>query len=270
MSAANERHRDRTSSFESPAYVRAFLRHRRIAASALRFWVDSVARLLPIVPSRADVLDACCGPGRLTIPIAEALGSSTRVFGVDRSRAMIAQCRELARSLPVRSVTACQCDILTYQHEPGFDVILVSEALHAFDELGPLLYKLRVLLRQGGSLIIRSPSHAQLKQIEWLQAFDGLLAHDCARTPDTAVIEKALTENGFVEIHSDAVDESTVYATKEDYVEPLIDRAYSILERLTNEELELGASQLASNMQDGSIRHTFGTTRTIARKDSKE
>lgn len=252
--------------FDDDGYVRAFNRFRTIQPDALKYWIAEVERLVPANEDHSRILDACCGTARLSFPLARALENHASIVGVDRSSTMVESCHQYSRTAKMQNFTVCQCDILEYDPGFEFDVILISEALHAFSLLAPLFQKCRALLKASGSLLIRSPSHEQLKRIEWLSGFEGLVEIDCQRTPDTVEVEAALASEGYEAIRSEAVDESVVFEAIEQYLEPLRNRAFSILYSLTTVELQAGLSRLREALPNENIRHTFWTTRTIARK----
>ena len=80
------------------------------------------------------------------------------------------------------------------------------------------------------------------------------------------VPKTTLATQGYESIRSEAVSESVVFKSKEHYLEPIRNRAFSILYRLTTVELQAGLSRLRDALPNESIMHTFCTTRTIARK----
>ena len=75
------------------------------------------------------VLDVCCGTGTLALLIAEKVGASGRVTGVDLSPEMLSRARrKLGRDLPVLFRTG-DCEKLPFT-EAAFDKITISFGLH--------------------------------------------------------------------------------------------------------------------------------------------
>jgi SAM-dependent methyltransferase len=106
-------------------------------------------------PDGADVLDAPCGFGRHSIPLARA---GYRVVGADRSQTLLDEARR--RSLGERWPKFVQADYRSLPHtDESFDL-----ALNLFSSLGYLgdeedakaLAELRRVLRPGGKLLIET------------------------------------------------------------------------------------------------------------------
>ena len=73
----------------------------------------------------ARVLDVCCGTGSSAIPVAELVGASGFVIGVDLADRLLALAREKARELALQNITFRVADMLEldYQAE-SFDAVL--------------------------------------------------------------------------------------------------------------------------------------------------
>jgi len=114
----------------------------------------NIVRRLELQPVMR-VLDAGCGPGRVTIPLAKALVPGGEVVAVDIQSEMLRRAREKARSADVTNIRFCQLAI-----EPGnlgserYDrAILVTVLGEIPDRLGALeeLYR---ALNPGGILSV--------------------------------------------------------------------------------------------------------------------
>lgn len=68
------------------------------------------------------MLDVCCGTGSSAIPVAELVGASGFVIGVDLADRLLALAREKARELALQNITFRVAE-LDYQAE-SFDAVL--------------------------------------------------------------------------------------------------------------------------------------------------
>jgi ubiquinone/menaquinone biosynthesis C-methylase UbiE len=76
-----------------------------------------------VAPGEA-VLEVGCGTGAATLPLAEAVGESGRVVGVDISEPMLAVARRNAAESGLRNISLLQADAQVYGFEPDrFDLI---------------------------------------------------------------------------------------------------------------------------------------------------
>lgn len=115
-----------------------------------------------------DVLDAACGTGRYTIPLAQA---GARVTGIDLSEEMLDVARRkaagggLSLDLRVGDVRA-----LPFA-DASFDLAICALALCHLPDLSPAARELARVLRPGGRVVI-SDFHPFCLLIGWRTAFD--------------------------------------------------------------------------------------------------
>ncbi len=103
------------------------------------------------------VLDLCCGPGTLTIPLARDLNGVGEVIGVDLADGMLEIARKAAggRSLPVRFL---HMDIEQLQFPPAsFDAAACGHGLHFLPNLGRGLREVRRVLKPKGRFAASIP-----------------------------------------------------------------------------------------------------------------
>ena len=96
------------------------------------------------------VLDLCCGPGTLTIPLARDLNGVGEVIGVDLADGMLEIARKAGggRSLPVRFL---HMDVEQLQFPPAtFDAAACGHGLHFLPNLGRGLREVRRVLKPKG------------------------------------------------------------------------------------------------------------------------
>src|SRR5688500_297634 len=111
-------------------------------------WARALGHLLPPL----DVADLCCGEGYLTV---ETARWARRVIAVDRSPAVLARARSLAKRRHVSNVTwkRGELDALPIRRA-SVDVALLSQALHHAEEPGRAVVEAVRVLRPGGRLLV--------------------------------------------------------------------------------------------------------------------
>jgi ubiquinone/menaquinone biosynthesis C-methylase UbiE len=103
------------------------------------------------------VLDLCCGPGTLTIPMAKDLNGVGEVIGIDLAEGMLEMARKAAggRSLPVRFLLM---DLEQLQFPAAtFDAAACGHGLHFLANLGRGLREVRRVLKPKGRFAASIP-----------------------------------------------------------------------------------------------------------------
>jgi ubiquinone/menaquinone biosynthesis C-methylase UbiE len=107
------------------------------------------------VRSGMSVLDAGCGPGRLTLPAAERVGPAGRVVGLDVQARMIERLRRRVRAQDIANVDAVLAGLGTGQLPPAaFDVALLVTVLGEIPHKAAALREIHDALRPGGVLSV--------------------------------------------------------------------------------------------------------------------
>lgn len=106
------------------------------------------------------VLDAGCGPGYDVLRMAQRVGHTGRVAGIDQSDRMIAHAREAAAGslLPVsfRVGDICRLDI----PDASFDAVRIERTLQIVNTPGKVMDELVRVLRPSGRLVAIEPDWA--------------------------------------------------------------------------------------------------------------
>ncbi|MCL4562684.1 MAG: methyltransferase domain-containing protein [Chloroflexi bacterium] len=108
------------------------------------------------IPPGAKVLDVACGRGAVLFPVAETIGPSGEVIGVDFfSASMVAETtREIVeRGIPNASVMQMDAEHIQFPDE-RFDFVLCSFSLFFFPQLKQALAEMRRVLVPGGQLAV--------------------------------------------------------------------------------------------------------------------
>ena len=125
------------------------------------------------------VLDAGCGPGRLTVPIAKRVGEAGRVVALDRQPRML---RRLQRRLAKHGLANVETILggLGEGRLPAdrFDVALLVTVLGEIPDKAAALREIRAALRAGGVLsvteVLPDPHYPTLARVRALAAEVGL------------------------------------------------------------------------------------------------
>lgn len=105
----------------------------------------------------ACVLDLGCGPGLVALEMAQVVGASGRVVGVDREADAVATARVLLDEAGYPHAEVHRAEAWNTELEPGsFDVVCLRHVLahNTADEVTRILEHVRELLRPGGCCYI--------------------------------------------------------------------------------------------------------------------
>lgn len=113
-----------------------------------------ILRLLGLAPGMS-VLDAGCGPGRLTLPAARAVGDGGRVLAVDIQEGMLDRVRDKAAAAGLGNVQFLRAGLGEGRLEEGaFDRALLVTVLGEIPDREAALGELFRALRPGGLLSV--------------------------------------------------------------------------------------------------------------------
>lgn len=127
-------------------------RYLRFAAQRRQPYEDLVAMVQP--KSGMRVVDLGCGPGTLTVDLAERLGAA-EILGIDSSDTMLAK----AQALATESVRFEPGDIATAPLGEGLDLMFSNAALHWLPDHAKLFARLRGALAPRGQLAVQMPAN---------------------------------------------------------------------------------------------------------------
>ncbi len=98
------------------------------------------------------VLDYGCGPGSYVVPVAELVGESGKVYGLDIHPLAIQRVRKAASKRGLRNVETILSDCETGLADGSVDVVLLYDAFHEVSKPDKVLEELRRVLKAGGIL----------------------------------------------------------------------------------------------------------------------
>jgi 2-polyprenyl-3-methyl-5-hydroxy-6-metoxy-1,4-benzoquinol methylase len=101
------------------------------------------------------VLDAGCGPGRLTLPLAEAVGPRGEVLAMDIQADMLARVREKAQAIPLENVRYLHAGLGEDQLRPHhYDRAVLVTVLGEIPHQAAALQEIYDALKPGGLLSV--------------------------------------------------------------------------------------------------------------------
>lgn len=120
------------------------------------------ATLLPLLKEGMRVLDVGCGTGAITLGIAEKIGKTGQVIGLDSSEHLIKEGNALF-DLP-NNLELIVGDLFSYEPTEKFDLVVSARVLQWLGNPKAALAKLKTLLKTGGQISILDYNHEAL---EW-------------------------------------------------------------------------------------------------------
>lgn len=125
------------------------------ATDAARSYKSVMLDALDVRPGER-ALDLGCGPGTDLGTLAEAVGPSGRVIGIDSSREMVGRARERTENLPVVGVEPGDIHALPIEDD-GIDRARTDRVLQHVADPAQVLAEARRVLRPGGRLVMGEP-----------------------------------------------------------------------------------------------------------------
>ncbi len=178
---------------------------------AKRLASQAAAFFLPYLRTGMRVLDVGCGPGSITLGLAEAVAPG-EVIGIDAQPTLVEQARTLATQRGVTNVRFEAGNVYELPFADGsFDAAFANSLLQHLREPGRALIELRRVLRPGGIAAVRdrdlggrliAPETPLLKQ--WLHLLDRVYEHNGANFYIGRHHRRLLLEAGFVRAEAGA------------------------------------------------------------------
>ena len=141
-----------------------------------------VERLAPAPGER--ILDIGCGPGRVTIPLARAVGPDGEVVALDVQAGMLARLADKAQRAGVTNIRALEADFRQAPQDDGSaDAAVSAMALGEIPDPDRTLARAFALLRPGGRLLVVEstfdPHYVPIHRLRDLAAATGFIDRGC-------------------------------------------------------------------------------------------
>lgn len=109
------------------------------------------------------VLDIGCGTGAITKDIANIVGPTGSVVGIDNTVSFITEGKSLFSD--IQNLELLHCDILDFETEEKFDLIVSARTFQWISTVGKAIDKIMTLLKPNGQISILDYNH---EMINWL------------------------------------------------------------------------------------------------------
>lgn len=239
------------------------------------------AFLLPYLSSGLTVLDCGCGPGSMTLDIAELVGSGF-VFGIDSSPIQIEQALLLQQQREIHnaSFTTGSAYQLPYFDEQ-FDIVFAHAVLYHLNHPEQALAEFRRVLKPNGLVAVRDVCHSgdmMMPESSGLVAawdtIDKVFAYQGGNIYFGALHKQLLLEQGFQDITVSCSYDNFASDAEKDSIRSYwqqflnIDHCQLILDQQWLTESELAAQCAALNEWCANPASFFARARceAIARK----
>jgi SAM-dependent methyltransferase len=195
--------------------------HTVLRAHAARTAAGSAAYLLPRIGPGLRLLDVGCGPGTITLDLAEVVAPG-EVVGVDDAEAALESAREAARERGDGRTRFERADAerLPYD-DASFDVVHAHQVLHHLQDPVAALREMRRVCRPGGLVAVREVDYAGMVWFptspgldRWHQVFTGI-ARSNGGEPDAGRRLRAWTREAGLD-HVEASSSTWCYASPEE------------------------------------------------------
>ena len=133
---------------------------------------NSAPHLLPFLKKGQAILDIGCGPGSITISLAETVGPQGKVIGIDIGEAAIAQAKRTAEEKSIKNVEFAignAIDGLPFP-DSSFDVVHAHQVLQHVSKPVSILREMRRLAKKPGGII--SLSESDVGTFAWYPEMD--------------------------------------------------------------------------------------------------
>jgi ubiquinone/menaquinone biosynthesis C-methylase UbiE len=107
-----------------------------------------------VEPGAARWADLGAGTGNFTLALAELLGPGAHITAVDRDRGSLRQLEHRLTGQPQAGIELLLSDFTSPLDLRGLDGVLMANSLHFVRDKGPVLTRVRGMLRDGGVLLM--------------------------------------------------------------------------------------------------------------------
>jgi ubiquinone/menaquinone biosynthesis C-methylase UbiE len=219
-------------------------RGRDLAPDVIDIWMRALAAHVQGM-SITGILDLGCGTGRFSEPLAAYFNA--QVVGIDPSEKMLERAREKRRD-----------DRVEYRLAPAealplpsasVDIIFMSMSFHHFRDRLAAARECRRVLRQGGTLFVRTGTREQIPSYPYVPFFQSTAALIEETLPDRSGHCQPFEAAGFRLKAADLVTQ-TIAPDWDTYADRLAAGGDSILSRLSPEEFESGLAAVRRHARE--------------------
>jgi ubiquinone/menaquinone biosynthesis C-methylase UbiE len=150
------------------------------------------------------ILDVGCGPGTLTCDFAKLVPQGS-VIGLDQSKEVVGQARELGKSRGLTNISFTDGDVFALDYSDGeFDIVHAHQVLHHVGDASGALREMRRITKPGGIVAVRDMSDflhwPHVKELEQFSTLFVTIAEGVGAVPRSgAQYRRFAREAGFSE-----------------------------------------------------------------------
>jgi ubiquinone/menaquinone biosynthesis C-methylase UbiE len=250
-----------------------------------RYFAGELVEFAAVGP-RSRVLDVATGTGAVLLAVADCLGGTGRLVGIDASAAMLGRATREVRARSVRGVELRLMDAHELDFADScFDYVLCSFAFLAFRDKGRVLDEFARVLVPGGSVCLldaygwffqHDPRWTWLEEV--LRSFGGLPERESAPY-GAGYLEAALETGGFDALATSERSCELVFSDEEELWRWMWSHgSRRLLEPVPPDRLEdlrqalcsgLAARREADGMTHGTLRAALARGRTTQKLQSR-
>ena len=98
------------------------------------------------------ILDFGCGPGGYTVPLAELVGTSGKIYALDKHPLAIKEVKKRAARKGIEIIETIESDCNTGLPDNIVDMVLLYDTFHKLSRPDDILQELNRVLKSGGTL----------------------------------------------------------------------------------------------------------------------
>jgi len=227
----------------------------------VEFWAAETEKFAALDDSSL-VLDLGCGTGIYTLGI-EAR-TSAKMCGLDPSAGMLEQAREKSGSVSWFNAMGERLPL----RGGIFDCVFSSQVWHHIEDKQGTADECGRVLRGGGTVVVRTISHVQLREKVVFRFFPEILDNQLSVYPSDEEFSRYFGSAGFAstELHAYRLER---YQALSEFIEVARNKLWSMFRPITLEGLERGVEELRRYEREHPgepIRNDEAITLVVARK----
>jgi len=211
-----------------------------------QYVVDAILKTAT-VHSEGHILDIGCGTGNYTTTMKSI--TQAHVHGVDPSKGMLAKARQKNDDITYKLGTASE---IPYD-ESTFSLIYMTDVIHHVPDIDEMFREIYRVTEKNGKVCICTQSHRQIENRYMSEFFPGTAVADKKRYPAIFDILQSGENAGFKYFKTEVMHEDVAVELGEEFLELLVNKGYSMLHQISEEEYQSGLKAFKENMKDGSF-----------------
>lgn len=252
--------------FNLDSYSKANIMYRWIKQEAIEQYVSEIKRYCGTNRMK-QILDIGCGTGQFSIAFAE-MAPECHIDAVDISTTQIEIVEQIKKEKNICNISCYVIDFMKFNPANTYDIIILSEVIHLFDDLDLLFEKIVPFLNEGGVIFIRTPAPAQIMKRKSYNYFPRCRYIDLNRCKCQELIISALAIYGRYAFSKIEVDESITISCKQ-FIKGFENKQYSTLYLITQKEFNIGIEKMKKDLMEcENINSDFEMTGFFLKKES--